>query len=177
MSGVVLWAEGQRLTHLTLPEGMDVQNMDFSQLRLEKMDLNKWNSIDWKCLLLEGLLSSYSLLFPTTVSLITCFLSVVAGEKHCCFCEHCYWCVWAVFCLLTLSILCGISPLMFVCAAVQLILLFSCLFFSLQGIYKYLERNFSDFKQRGFVVGYDTRGQVTSNCSSKKYEYWLHLQD
>ncbi|XP_027761970.1 glucose 1,6-bisphosphate synthase [Empidonax traillii] len=39
---------------------------------------------------------------------------------------------------------------------------------STQGIYKYLERNFSDFKQRGFVVGYDTRGQVTSNCSSKK---------
>ncbi|KAM4787856.1 glucose 1,6-bisphosphate synthase isoform 2-T2 [Cyanocitta cristata] len=37
-----------------------------------------------------------------------------------------------------------------------------------EGIYKYLERNFSDFKQRGFVVGYDTRGQVTSNCSSKK---------
>lgn len=42
---------------------------------------------------------------------------------------------------------------------------------STQGIYTYLERNFSDFKQRGFVVGYDTRGQVTSNCSSKKYEY------
>uniref|UniRef100_A0A8V0X744 Phosphoglucomutase 2 like 1 n=1 Tax=Gallus gallus TaxID=9031 RepID=A0A8V0X744_CHICK len=39
---------------------------------------------------------------------------------------------------------------------------------STQGIYKYLERCFSDFKQRGFVVGYDTRGQVTSNCSSKK---------
>ncbi|KFQ60202.1 Glucose 1,6-bisphosphate synthase, partial [Pelecanus crispus] len=39
---------------------------------------------------------------------------------------------------------------------------------SFQGIYKYLERCFSDFKQRGFVVGYDTRGQVTSNCSSKK---------
>lgn len=53
----------------------------------------------------------------------------------------------------------------------------SLLFFSFQGIYKYLERSFSDFKQRGFVVGYDTRGQVTSNCSSKKYEYWLHLQD
>lgn len=48
---------------------------------------------------------------------------------------------------------------------------------STQGIYKYLERSFSDFKQRGFVVGYDTRGQVTSNCSSKKYEYCLHLQD
>ncbi|KFV13552.1 Glucose 1,6-bisphosphate synthase, partial [Pterocles gutturalis] len=39
---------------------------------------------------------------------------------------------------------------------------------STQGIYKYLEGCFSDFKQRGFVVGYDTRGQVTSNCSSKK---------
>ncbi|XP_057243719.1 glucose 1,6-bisphosphate synthase, partial [Malurus melanocephalus] len=44
------------------------------------------------------------------------------------------------------------------------------------GIYKYLERNFSDFKQRGFVVGYDTRGQVTSNCSSKKYEYPYAVQ-
>lgn len=58
---------------------------------------------------------------------------------------------------------------MFVCVALQLIIFFP--FFIFQGIYKYLERNFSDFKQRGFVVGYDTRGQVTSNCSSKKYEY------
>ncbi|NWU96498.1 PGM2L synthase, partial [Upupa epops] len=39
---------------------------------------------------------------------------------------------------------------------------------STQGIYRYLERCFPDLKQRGFVVGYDTRGQVTSNCSSKK---------
>ncbi|KAM8815828.1 glucose 1,6-bisphosphate synthase [Rhynchonycteris naso] len=39
---------------------------------------------------------------------------------------------------------------------------------STQGIYKYLERCFSDFKQRGFVVGYDTRGQVTSSCSSQR---------
>ncbi|XP_028910085.1 glucose 1,6-bisphosphate synthase [Ornithorhynchus anatinus] len=38
---------------------------------------------------------------------------------------------------------------------------------STQGMYKYLERCFSDFKQRGFVVGYDTRGQVTSRCSSQ----------
>ncbi|XP_063162075.1 glucose 1,6-bisphosphate synthase [Candoia aspera] len=37
---------------------------------------------------------------------------------------------------------------------------------STQGMYKYLEQCFSDFKQRGFVVGYDTRGQVTSMCSS-----------
>ncbi|KAF7236600.1 Glucose 1,6-bisphosphate synthase [Varanus komodoensis] len=37
---------------------------------------------------------------------------------------------------------------------------------STQGMYKYLEKCFSDFKQRGFVVGYDTRGQVTSSCSS-----------
>lgn len=59
---------------------------------------------------------------------------------------------------------------MFVCVALQLII-FSLFFFIFQGLYKYLERNFSDFKQRGFVVGYDTRGQVTSNCSSKKYEY------
>ncbi|NXF41470.1 PGM2L synthase, partial [Nyctibius bracteatus] len=64
----------------------------------------------------------------------------------------------------------GVSFLMFVCAALELILLFFffLLFLSFQGIYKYLERCFSDFKQRGFVVGYDTRGQVTSNCSSKK---------
>nr|XP_042703847.1 uncharacterized protein LOC101937722 isoform X4 [Chrysemys picta bellii] len=37
-----------------------------------------------------------------------------------------------------------------------------------KGMYKYLERCFSDFRQRGFVVGYDTRGQVTSSCSSKR---------
>ncbi|KAJ6664856.1 hypothetical protein lerEdw1_005828 [Lerista edwardsae] len=37
---------------------------------------------------------------------------------------------------------------------------------STQGMYKYLEKCFSDFKQRGFVVGYDTRGQVASSCSS-----------
>ncbi|XP_053163607.1 glucose 1,6-bisphosphate synthase [Hemicordylus capensis] len=37
---------------------------------------------------------------------------------------------------------------------------------STQGMYKYLEKCFSDLKQRGFVVGYDTRGQVTSSCSS-----------
>ncbi|KAM8976168.1 glucose 1,6-bisphosphate synthase [Pelodytes ibericus] len=35
-----------------------------------------------------------------------------------------------------------------------------------QGMYLYLERCFPDLKQRGLVVGYDTRGQVTSNCSS-----------
>ncbi|EPQ08325.1 Glucose 1,6-bisphosphate synthase [Myotis brandtii] len=39
---------------------------------------------------------------------------------------------------------------------------------STQGMYKYLERCFSDFKQRGVVVGYDTRGQVTSSCSSQR---------
>ncbi|XP_008850923.1 glucose 1,6-bisphosphate synthase isoform X1 [Nannospalax galili] len=39
---------------------------------------------------------------------------------------------------------------------------------STQGMYKYLERCFSDFKQRGFVVGYDTRGQVASSCSSQR---------
>ncbi|XP_043854424.1 glucose 1,6-bisphosphate synthase isoform X1 [Dromiciops gliroides] len=39
---------------------------------------------------------------------------------------------------------------------------------STQGMYKYLERCFSDLKQRGFVVGYDTRGQVTSSCSSQR---------
>uniref|UniRef100_A0A8D0HGJ9 Alpha-D-phosphohexomutase alpha/beta/alpha domain-containing protein n=1 Tax=Sphenodon punctatus TaxID=8508 RepID=A0A8D0HGJ9_SPHPU len=36
------------------------------------------------------------------------------------------------------------------------------------GMYKYLERCFSYFKQRGFVVGYDTRGQEISSCSSKR---------
>ncbi|KFO24030.1 glucose 1,6-bisphosphate synthase [Fukomys damarensis] len=39
---------------------------------------------------------------------------------------------------------------------------------STQGMYKYLERCFSDFKQRGLVIGYDTRGQVTSSCSSQR---------
>ncbi|KAL8191343.1 UNVERIFIED_CONTAM: Glucose 1,6-bisphosphate synthase [Gekko kuhli] len=37
---------------------------------------------------------------------------------------------------------------------------------NVRGMYKYLEKCFPDFKQRGFVVGYDTRGQVTSSCSS-----------
>ncbi|MEE6473300.1 hypothetical protein FKM82_009936 [Ascaphus truei] len=37
-----------------------------------------------------------------------------------------------------------------------------------QGMYHYLERCFPDLKQRGLVVGYDTRGQVTSSCSSKR---------
>uniref|UniRef100_H3ABG6 Phosphoglucomutase 2 like 1 n=2 Tax=Latimeria chalumnae TaxID=7897 RepID=H3ABG6_LATCH len=35
-------------------------------------------------------------------------------------------------------------------------------------MYKYLERCFPDLKKRGFVIGYDTRGQVTSSCSSKR---------
>ncbi|CAH2225877.1 glucose 1,6-bisphosphate synthase [Pelobates cultripes] len=37
-----------------------------------------------------------------------------------------------------------------------------------QGMYLYLERSLQDLTQRGLVVGYDTRGQVTSNCSSKR---------
>ncbi|XP_053312605.1 glucose 1,6-bisphosphate synthase [Spea bombifrons] len=37
-----------------------------------------------------------------------------------------------------------------------------------QGMYLYLERCFPDAMQRGVVVGYDTRGQATSNCSSKR---------
>ncbi|XP_029457929.1 glucose 1,6-bisphosphate synthase isoform X2 [Rhinatrema bivittatum] len=39
---------------------------------------------------------------------------------------------------------------------------------STQGMCQYLERCFLDFKQRGLVVGYDTRGQATSSCSSKR---------
>ncbi|KAM4698984.1 glucose 1,6-bisphosphate synthase [Discoglossus pictus] len=37
-----------------------------------------------------------------------------------------------------------------------------------QGMYHYLERCFPDMKQRGLVIGYDTRAQMTSNCSSKR---------
>uniref|UniRef100_A0A4W3J4R7 Phosphoglucomutase 2-like 1 n=1 Tax=Callorhinchus milii TaxID=7868 RepID=A0A4W3J4R7_CALMI len=37
-----------------------------------------------------------------------------------------------------------------------------------QGLLKYLESCFTDLKQRGVVVGYDTRAQETSGCSSKK---------
>ncbi|XP_053564734.1 glucose 1,6-bisphosphate synthase isoform X2 [Bombina bombina] len=35
-------------------------------------------------------------------------------------------------------------------------------------MYHYLEKCFPDLKQRGLVIGYDTRGQVISNCSSKR---------
>lgn len=46
--------------------------------------MNKLNTvwIENECLLLEGLLLSYSLLFPTTVSLVTCFISVNTGEEN-----------------------------------------------------------------------------------------------
>lgn len=37
-----------------------------------------------------------------------------------------------------------------------------------QGMYHYLERSFPDLKSRGVVVGYDTRGQAGSNCSSER---------
>ncbi|XP_072333606.1 glucose 1,6-bisphosphate synthase [Scyliorhinus torazame] len=39
---------------------------------------------------------------------------------------------------------------------------------STQGLFKYLEKCFTDLKQRGVVIGYDTRGQETSSCSSKR---------
>ncbi|XP_072432817.1 glucose 1,6-bisphosphate synthase isoform X1 [Chiloscyllium punctatum] len=39
---------------------------------------------------------------------------------------------------------------------------------STQGLLKYLEKCFSDLKHRGVVIGYDTRGQETTSCSSKR---------
>ncbi|XP_072118572.1 glucose 1,6-bisphosphate synthase [Mobula birostris] len=39
---------------------------------------------------------------------------------------------------------------------------------STQGLLKYLEKCFSDLKQRGVVIGYDTRGQEKSRCSSMR---------
>ncbi|CAJ1066375.1 glucose 1%2C6-bisphosphate synthase isoform X1 [Xyrichtys novacula] len=39
---------------------------------------------------------------------------------------------------------------------------------STQGLYSYLSRYFADFSSRGVVVGYDTRGQEESGCSSKR---------
>ncbi|XP_041438714.1 glucose 1,6-bisphosphate synthase-like [Xenopus laevis] len=38
-----------------------------------------------------------------------------------------------------------------------------------QGLYHYLERSFPDLKKKGLVIGYDTRGQVTSNSSSIRF--------
>ncbi|OCT93418.1 glucose 1,6-bisphosphate synthase [Xenopus laevis] len=38
-----------------------------------------------------------------------------------------------------------------------------------QGMYHYLERSFPDLKKKGLVIGYDTRGQVTSNSSSVRF--------
>ncbi|XP_069825577.1 glucose 1,6-bisphosphate synthase [Dendropsophus ebraccatus] len=37
-----------------------------------------------------------------------------------------------------------------------------------QGMYHYLERSFPDVKSRGVVVGYDTRAQTSSQCSSQR---------
>ncbi|XP_040282484.1 glucose 1,6-bisphosphate synthase [Bufo bufo] len=37
-----------------------------------------------------------------------------------------------------------------------------------QGMYHYLERSFPELKSRGLVVGYDTRGQASSDCSSER---------
>ncbi|XP_056417052.1 glucose 1,6-bisphosphate synthase [Hyla sarda] len=37
-----------------------------------------------------------------------------------------------------------------------------------QGMFQYLARSFPDMKSRGVVVGYDTRAQAASNCSSQR---------
>ncbi|KAM3933214.1 glucose 1,6-bisphosphate synthase [Leptodactylus fuscus] len=37
-----------------------------------------------------------------------------------------------------------------------------------QGMFHYLEKKFPDLQSRGLVVGYDTRGQASSNCSSER---------
>ncbi|XP_069059902.1 glucose 1,6-bisphosphate synthase [Pleurodeles waltl] len=37
-----------------------------------------------------------------------------------------------------------------------------------QGMYRYLGRCFPDLKERGLVIGYDTRSQQSSGCSSKR---------
>ncbi|KAM4046069.1 glucose 1,6-bisphosphate synthase [Anomaloglossus baeobatrachus] len=37
-----------------------------------------------------------------------------------------------------------------------------------QGMFHYLERSLPDLKHRGLVIGYDTRGQAASNCSSQR---------
>uniref|UniRef100_A0A3B5AIY6 Phosphoglucomutase 2 like 1 n=1 Tax=Stegastes partitus TaxID=144197 RepID=A0A3B5AIY6_9TELE len=39
---------------------------------------------------------------------------------------------------------------------------------STQGLYAYLCRYFADFSSRGLVVGFDTRGQEESGCSSER---------
>uniref|UniRef100_UPI0037E8EDB7 glucose 1,6-bisphosphate synthase n=1 Tax=Semicossyphus pulcher TaxID=241346 RepID=UPI0037E8EDB7 len=39
---------------------------------------------------------------------------------------------------------------------------------STQGLYSYLSRYFADFSSRGVVVGFDTRGQEESGCSSER---------
>ncbi|KAM3615782.1 uncharacterized protein V6R79_007700 [Siganus canaliculatus] len=39
---------------------------------------------------------------------------------------------------------------------------------STQGLYSYLSRHFPDFSSRGVVVGFDTRGQEESGCSSQR---------
>ncbi|KAM7412410.1 hypothetical protein PAMA_020006 [Pampus argenteus] len=39
---------------------------------------------------------------------------------------------------------------------------------STQGLFSYLSRYFPDFRSRGVVVGFDTRGQEESGCSSQR---------
>uniref|UniRef100_A0A671L9D0 Glucose 1,6-bisphosphate synthase-like n=1 Tax=Sinocyclocheilus anshuiensis TaxID=1608454 RepID=A0A671L9D0_9TELE len=40
---------------------------------------------------------------------------------------------------------------------------------STQGMYKYLAKYFPDLKTRGLVVGFDTRAQTSSGCTSERY--------
>ncbi|XP_060903307.1 glucose 1,6-bisphosphate synthase [Labrus mixtus] len=40
---------------------------------------------------------------------------------------------------------------------------------STQGLYSYLSRCFADFSSRGVVIGFDTRGQEESGCSSERF--------
>lgn len=39
----------------------------------------------------------------------------------------------------------------------------------LQGFCRYLEKNFSDLKKRGVVIGFDARAHLSSGGSSKRY--------
>lgn len=38
----------------------------------------------------------------------------------------------------------------------------------LQGLHSYLCRCFDDLSARGVVIGFDTRGQVESGCTSRR---------
>lgn len=51
----------------------------------------------------------------------------------------------------------------------------------LQGFCRYLEKNFSDLKKRGVVIGFDARAHLSSGGSSKRYflvlcdPLWLYI--